>query len=546
MHPALFLSGLIPTSKATLFYKGNRESQLDDRELIVPSGGTLGGGSSTNLMMYSRAQRSDFDSWKTPGWSSDEMLPYLKKLETYHGPGSKADHGFDGPITVSGGTYRATRSEQDFIQAAGRIGYPEIEDLSAFDTNNGVQRASRYIGLDGRRQDTATKYLHPKLQSGKFPNLHVVVDSQVQRVLFDNKRASGVEYRRNPNVHPESSLRTIRARKMVIVSCGALGTPSVLERSGVGNPEVLKKAGIEVVADVPGVGENLQDHHLMVYQYFSSLDETETADALVSGRLDVVELIKKNDPILGWNMMDITCKLRPTDTEVAALGQQFQETWNKHFKDDLNKPLALGSLVNTFPADPTNIPPGQYFAMSVFTAYPNSRGSIHITGPKIDDRLDFTTGFFSDAQGTDIKKHVWAYKKQREIFRRMDTYRGEMAGGHPPFASDSNAACVQLHDGPSGDVQDIVYTAEDDKVIEDWVRSHVETTWHSLGTAKMGPREDKGVVDRNLGVYGVEGLKIADLSIPPLNVAANTMNTAVAIAEKAAELIIKELGLDSK
>jgi choline dehydrogenase-like flavoprotein len=183
--------------------------------------------------------------------------------------------------------------------------------------------------------------------------------------------------------------------------------------------------------------------------------------------------------------------------------------------------------------------------MSVFTGYPYSRGSIHITGRELDDRVDFTTGFFSDTQGVDIKKHVWAYKKQREIIRRMKTYRGELASGHPPFAPDSHAACVQLNDSVSGNVQDIVYTAEDDRVLEDWLRGNVATTWHSLGTCKMAPHHEDGVVDQHLNVYGVKALKVADLSIPPRNVAANTMNTAVAVAEKAADIIIKELGLHS-
>ncbi|KAF2261567.1 alcohol oxidase [Lojkania enalia] len=504
VHPVLFLSALIQTSNTTIFYQGVKESQLNDRELIVPSGGTLGGGSSINLMMYSRAQRSDFNAWNVPGWSTEDMIPYLRKLETYHGPGSKAVHGFDGPVNVSGGTYRANRSESDWIQAAGKVGYPEIEDLASLDANNGVQRALRYIGTDGTRQDVAYKYVHPKIKSGNYPNLHVVVNSQVKRVIFDNKRASGVEYRPNPKVHPDAASRTIRARKLVIVSSGALGTPSVLERSGLGNPEILKKAGVDVVVDLPG---------------------NETIDALVGGRLDVGKLIQENAPILGWNAMDITCKIRPTDAEVAALGPNFQAAWDKDYKNDPNKPLALGSLINAFPGDPSLVPADQYFAMS-------SGGKPNIT-----------TGFFSDAQGVDIKKHVWAYKKQREIFRRMETYRGELAMLHPPFSPNSSAALVHLNDKPPTNVTDIVYTPEDDKVIEDYLRGHVETTWHSLGTCKMGPREEKGVVDSNLSVYGVEGLKIADLSIPPHNVAANTMNTAVAIAEKAADIFIKELGL---
>lgn len=198
-------------------------------------------------------------------------------------------------------------------------------------------------------------------------------------------------------------------------------------------------------------------------------------------------------------------------------------------------------IVVRFPGDPSTVPVGQYIALSVFTAYPFSRGSIHITGPEIDDKLDFTTGFFTDPHGIDIKKHLWGYKKQREMFRRMETCRGELAGWHPTFAPNSSAVHFETHNGPDGKIQDIVYSEEDDKVIEAWLRTRVETTWHSMGTCKMAPRDEDGVVDSHLGVYGVTGLKVADLSIPPRNVAANTMTTAVAIAEKAADIFLGEL-----
>lgn len=208
-----------------------------------------------------------------------------------------------------------------------------------------------------------------------------------------------------------------------------------------------------------------------------------------------------------------------------------------------NPPIQHRLIVVRFPGDPSGVPAGQYIALSVFTAYPYSRGFIHITGPEIDDNLDFITGFFTDPYGMDIKKHIWAYKKQREIFRRMETCRGELADGHPTFAPNSSAVHFETDSGSDGKIQDIVYTEEDDRVIEAWLRTRVETTWHSMGTCKMAPRDEDGVVDSHLSVYGVNGLKVADLSIPPRNVAANTMTTAVAIAEKAADIFLEELEL---
>lgn len=142
----------------------------------------------------------------------------------------------------------------------------------------------------------------------------------------------------------------------------------------------------------------------------------------------------------------------------------------------------------------------------------------------------------------DIKQHMWAYKKQREIARRMQTYRGEVISCHPPFPAWSKAVCIET-DAPLVDVKNIEYTPEDDAILEKWLRQNVETTWHSAGTCKMAPLQNGGVVDANLRVHGVQGLGISDLSILPHNVAANTNNTALAVGEKAADIFIQELGL---
>ncbi|KAI2483564.1 alcohol dehydrogenase [Pyrenophora tritici-repentis] len=549
VNPVFYLQNLLPTTKTALFYKSNKSKQLADRESIVPSGGTLGGGSSINFMMYTRAQRSDFDSWNTPGWSADEMWPFLKRLETYHGPGNKEHHGYDGPIHISDGGYRAKAAEDDFIRAAGDMGIREIEDLQTLDENDGLQRWLRYVSPDGKRQDTAHRYLHPKLEDEqKYSNLHVLVESKVVRVLFDDKkRACGVEYTPNPEfqatigltMHP---VKTVKARKLVVVTCGACGTPPVLERSGVGPKDILDRAGVPVVEDLPGVGKDYQDHHLVLCPYKTSLDTTQTIDAILSGRADVPGMLARKDPMLGWNAIDICSKIRPTVPEIAALGPEFQAAWDRDFADKPNRPLMLCGVVSCFLGDPASIPEGQYVTSGMYTAYPYSRGHMHITGPKHDDPLDFDVGFFTDKHDIDLKKHMWAYKKQREILRRTNYFRGELAAGHPKFAKDSPAAVQEEVAGPvAKDAKDIVYSEEDDKAIEQWIRENVQTTWHSLGTCKMAEREKDGVVDGKLNVYGVTGLKIADLSIPPENVGGNTNNTALVIGEKAADIIINEL-----
>jgi alcohol oxidase len=152
------------------------------------------------------------------------------------------------------------------------------------------------------------------LQDGQHPNLHILPESKVIRVLFDESsppKAIGIEYKPNEDHQPSISLSkpvhsVIKARKLVVVTAGALGTPQVLERSGVGNPEILKKLNIPVVADVPGVGENYQDHQLVLYPYRSSLDESETLDGILSGRKDFVKALEEKDPMLGWNGIGIS------------------------------------------------------------------------------------------------------------------------------------------------------------------------------------------------------------------------------------------------
>ncbi|KAK7932311.1 GMC oxidoreductase-domain-containing protein [Apiospora marii] len=549
-HPAFLMANLAPDSKHSLYWKANRSNDLAGRELIVPSGGLLGGGSSVNLMVYTRPQRSDFDSWKTPGWSADDMLQCMNKWETYHGADDGHIHGSDGPMHVSGDGFRSSRLEDDFIDAARKSGWPEVPDLQTMDAIDGVQRAMRYVDPAGRRQDTAHQYIHPLIADGRHPNLHVLLESRVVRVLFEDKRAVGVEFQpvsqpSGDNDNPPST-RFVRAKRMVVLSCGALGTPGILERSGVGDAGILTSAGVPTIIHSPGVGRNYQDHHMMIYSYKSTLFPEETLDAVCSGRLSVEHLVQQNSGILSWNGVDASCKLRPKDEEVGSLGHSLQRLWLEEFQCHPDRPLMLASLCGCYPGDHTDLPEGQYFSIAVFSAYPSSRGSIHITGSSLDDPPDFDVGFFSDPEGSDIQMHIWMYKTQREMARRMRCFDGELAWTHPQFPSGSQAApSTASSTTPSapGSPPELDYSDADDQAIEDWLRKNVGTTWHSLGTCKMATPDQGGVVDANLNVHGVQALKVADLSIPPSNIAANANSAAMAIGEKAALILINELEL---
>ncbi|OLN96794.1 Alcohol oxidase [Colletotrichum chlorophyti] len=552
VHPAFFLDHLAPDSKTAIFYQGRKSDQLAGRSPIVPAGGILGGGSSINFMLYTRAQRSDFDSWKTPGWSAADLRPYLNRFETYHGNGNPSDHGTTGPVHISSGGFRIPEAENDILAAAKQMGYPEIRDLQNLDSNNGYERWMRYVCPNGRRQDAAHTFLHPLLEDGEHPNLHVLVESKVIRVLFDeHKRAVGVEYTPNPDYQAvlnttRQPVRSVRARKLVVLSCGACGTPGVLERSGLGDKKILEKVGVPVVSDLPGVGHDYQDHNLVLYPYKTALGPDETLDEIFSGRISHEDAINKKHKMLGWNGVDVVSKIRPTEEQVKKLGPEFERAWEKDFKNDPNRPVMLTGFLHGYLGDHAAIPKGQYTTVANYTAYPYSRGSIHITGPSITDPLDFDVGFFSDPHDLDLKKQVWAYKHSREVARRTALYRGEVAGGHPSFPAGSNAALVDsvAADAHKSITQNLEYSAEDDRAIEQFLRENINTTWHSLGTAKMAPRDDLGVVDSSLSVYGVERLKVVDLSIVPENVGANTNNTAFVVGEKAADILAKELGID--
>lgn len=438
------------------------------------------------------------------------------KLETYHCLGEGVDgskHGYGGPIHITKG-FRAGAAETEWMRVATSLGDREIVDLQDLEACGGWSRWARYVSPDGVRQDTAHCYVHPLLQSGFHPNLHVLVETFVQRIIFDdNKRAIGVEISPNPDFQIATALssapkRIVKARKLVVASCGPLASPLLLERSGIGGSHILGKTGIPVVSDLPGVGENLQDHHLLLYPYKTNLGPDETIDGVLSGRVSFTEAIDKKNPMRAWNAGDVSSKLRPSQEEVDAIGGEFKQLYDRDFKDQPQRPLVLCALHNCFFGDQSAVPESQYMTVATYTAYPYSRGSIHTAGKTVDSLPDLDTGFLN--REVDVDALVWSYKKSREIMRRTSYYRGELAINHPEFSVGSTAAAGD-HEGALGgqEVKNIEYSKEDDVAIVRHIKQNVSTTWHSLGTCAMRPREKNGVVDKNLNVYGVSGLKVA-------------------------------------
>ncbi|KAG8744521.1 hypothetical protein FRC10_009973 [Ceratobasidium sp. 414] len=553
--PAFYMSHLAPTSKTAKFWQANKSSALNGRSPIVPSAQVLGGGS-----RYTRASASetssDFDDWKTPGWSSTDLLPLLRKaspMETYHLAPGRETHGYSGPLNVS---YADTFLEpaKQYLDVAVQRGIPFVEDKMDLKTGHACQRWAKWVDpVTGHRQDSAHRFVHP-LADNK--SLHILAKTKVVRVLFDGIKATGVEVvaNKDQDADADQTPRVIKARKLVVVSSGAIGTPVVLQRSGIGAADRLTKAGVPTVVDLPGVGATYEDHNLIMYTFYIPGD-METIDPILDQDPATMEkllaLFSQGKGMLSSNVIDSGSKIRPTPEELKGMGPEFNQVWKDYFEPNPDKPVMLQALISGFLGPRDLIPKGERTMMfGNYSGYPISRGHVYITSADPYGGLDFETGFFEKKADVDI--HVWAYKKarigshvkDREIARRMPCYRGEFALLHPKFPEGSAATTVKLDKQlDAKNIKDLVYTAEDDLAIEAFARQMVETTWHSCGTVLMKPQEENGCVDARLNVYGTQNLKVADLSIIPGNVGANTNSTAMLVGEKAAVLIAEDLGL---
>ncbi|PBK85827.1 alcohol oxidase [Armillaria gallica] len=580
IQPGQYITHLAPTSKTMQFYESKPSEHVAGRAVVVPSGRCIGGGSSVNFMLYNRPAASDFDSWENEfgneGWGSTDIIPLLQKAETYEVDPTRKTHGSSGPIKASfGGNAEMMEIPKQFLEIGPKfekdrpqseegnnldpesinvffVGHADFPDreCQSMDTNviivefDLISVLIRYISTKGRRSDAAHHYLY----NSESKNLAVFDGTRVKRVIFKGTQAVGVEYVFDKQVYPdaEQTVHTVHASRLVVVSAGAMGTPLILERSGIGAASILEKIGIKQIVDLPGVGKDYEDHPFLVTPYIAD-SNVETYDALFRGEPEEWgKLLKQwaadGSGLMGGNGADAAIKMRPREDELEELGPDFQEYWKKSFANKPDKPLFWLSACAGLPADQSALPPIKFMSSACFLGYPASRGHLHIDSDDIYAPPDFDAGFLSHP--ADVAALRWGYKKGLELIRRLGVYRGPLAPAHPQFAAGSPAAAALAENGPVAlDASKITYSKEDDEAIEANIRNFVATTWHSLGTCPMKPREQGGVVDKDLNVYGTTGLKIADLSIPPANVNCNTYSATLAIGEKAALIIAKDLGI---
>ncbi|CAI7576515.1 unnamed protein product [Penicillium glandicola] len=591
-RPGIYPNNMKLDSKTASFYQSRPSEHLDGRQAIVPCANILGGGSSINFMMYTRASASDYDDFQAKGWTTKELLPLMRKHETYQRASNNPElHGTDGPIKVSFGNYTYP-IKNDFLRAVETQGIPFTDDLQDLKTAHGAEHWLKWINRDtGRRSDAAHAYVHST--RAKHTNLHLQCNTKVEKVIVENGRAVGVvTVPTKPLNGGEPVRRIFRARKQIIISSGTMSSPLILQRSGFGDPEKLRRAGVKPLVNLPGVGRNFQDHYL-TFSVYRAKPDVESFDDFIRGDPKVQKKVfeewdKKGTGPLATNGIDAGVKIRPTEEELGEMKKwptpDFAEGYESYFRNKPDKPVMHYSIISGWFGDHMHMPPGKFFTMFHFLEYPFSRGHTHIQSADPYEVPDFDAGFMNDKR--DMAPLVWGYIKSRETARRMSSYAGEVTAMHPQFAFNSSAraqdmdlATTKAYAGsnhisagiqhgswttplepgkqPSASTLNsnrhearasLEYSDEDIQHIEKWISRHVETTWHCLGTCSMAPREGNsiaphgGVVDERLNVHGVKGLKVCDLSICPDNVGCNTFSTALLIGEKCAVLVAEDLG----
>jgi choline dehydrogenase len=464
-------------------YHTEPQKQLNNRKLFWPRGKVLGGSSSVNAMVYVRGCHSDYDNWRqlgNAGWSYTDCLPYFRKAETYE-RGADDFHGSDGPLRVSRPSVKSALSKA-WIEAGQQAGYPYNDDFNGT-TQEGFGPLDATIS-SARRASAAVCYLKPALPR---PNLTVITKAQTSRILFEGNRAVGVEYVQDKQVHQ------IRAEREVILSGGAINSPQVLLLSGVGDGDHLREQGIKTVTDLKGVGQNLQDHlHSSVkWSCTQNITLFNNVKPLGAALAMAQYYLFKSGPSTTPGLEALAfLKSRP---EVADPDLQYHfvmALYNDHGRDIVQRHGFMS-----------------YFNLS----RPESRGYIKLrsTDPLAHPIIEPN---YLESEN-DLRTLRAGLKISRDVIAQnaFDPYRGE-----------------ELAPGPA---------VKTDKEIDDYIRQNSETLYHPVGTCKMGS-DAQAVVDDQLRVHGVEGLRVVDASIMPRLVSGNTNAPTIMIAEKAADMIL--------
>ncbi|MBS6435528.1 MAG: choline dehydrogenase [Pantoea sp.] len=468
-------------------YETEPEPHMNNRRMECGRGKGLGGSSLINGMCYIRANAMDLDGWaEAPGlesWRYHNCLPYYRKAET-RDIGPNDYHGGDGPVCVA--TPKAGNNPlfAAMIDAGVEAGYPRTEDLNGYQ-QEGFGPMDRTVTPQGRRSSTARGYLD---QAKNRPNLKIVTHATTDRILFDGKRAVGVQYL----LGASNTSHKVHARREVLLCAGAIASPQILQRSGVGAASLLKSFDIPVVHDLPGVGENLQDHLEMYLQY------------------ECKEPVSLYPALKWWNQPKIGAEWMFNGTGIGA-SNHFEAGGFIRSREEFAWPnIQYHFLPVAINYNGSNAVNAHGFQCHVGSMRSPSRGHVRIKSR--DPRRHPAILFNYMASEQDWHEFRDAIRITRQIINQpaLDKFRGrEISPG---------------------------VECETDEQLDEFVRNHAETAYHPCGTCKMGS-DEMAVVDGEGRVHGMQGLRVVDASIMPLIITGNLNATTIMIGEKIADNI---------
>jgi len=469
-------------------FKTEPDETMNNISINYPRGKTLGGSSSINGLLYIRGQEQDYNTWRqlgNVGWGWDDVLPYFLKAENQE-RGPNKFHGKDGPLYVSDQRIKLDVLDE-FMNAAEEVGIPKVND---FNTGNNFGCGYFQVTVkNGLRCSTSVAYLRP---IKKRNNLKVETKAHVKDITIKNYKATGLSYWKN------NKLIQVKASKEIILSAGSIGSPHILQTSGIGEATKIKKYGIAVVKNIYGVGKNLQDHLMMrpVYKVKNIKTLNKKINSIFGKILIGMEyfFFRKGPMTMGASQL---CGFAKSDSSRSTPNLQF------HIQPISTDRLG-GSELHNFHA----------FTPTVANIRPTSRGEINIISKDTRDNPKIKMNYLSTQE--DRKVTADGLKLIRKIVMETNTFK--------KYSPEELRPGIGI---------------KDDEALVKAASNYAQTIFHPVGTCKMG-KDENSVVDDRLRLYGIQNLRVVDASIMPNITSGNTNAPTIMIAEKASDMIIED------
>jgi choline dehydrogenase len=478
---------LLPHDKYNWKHSFTTGERLNNQVIPNPRGKLFGGSSSVNGMVYMRGHRNDYDSWAAmglPGWSFNEVLPYFTRHE-HHEAGGSEFHGTGGELNVAK-LRTPSPISLAFVDAAAETQYRRNPDFNGAEQDGFGEYA--VTQKNGERWSSARAFLHPALNRA---NLTVFDETMVMRIRFNGTRAIGLTVKR------EGHSFDLDCKREIVLSGGAINSPQLLMLSGVGNAERLTALGIDIVHDLPGVGENLQDHPTVVV---AAEEKSGTSYALHAGNL----------PKMAWSVIEYLFARRGILTTNLVETGGFART-----RPDVANPDLQYTFMPTYKVADRFVANFHGFGVYLTVLRPKSRGTVELISANPEDRPKVVPNFLDHEEDIDVL--VSGIKATRQILS---------APSFKPYLGK------EIMPGPA---------AQTDAELRDYALKNTGTIFHPVGTCKMGPESDTmAVLDHRLRVRGITGLRVADASIMPNIVSGNTNAPSIMIGERCAEFVLSD------